>query len=162
MTDKDKNEENQRVVAELKERYGRASPENAVKAAKAKDHPWHQKIWGRSDKDLAMIARLHIARQLINSVEVIITQGDEVTSSPAWVRDVTMLPSEQGYVSVAELRSNKDLARDTIRAEFDRVRSSLAQVDSLAAQFKLQKLVDSLLGEVGLVRRQPPKKQAAE
>ena len=143
----------QRLAEIEKANNGTLTPDAVVKDAKRKDSPLHDCF----EWDLRKAASAHWieqARQLITSVRVVIHTDTTKVNSVYYVRDPSMAHDKQGYVSVARLRADTDLAREAIVAEFSRVADSLRRAREIAVVLECVDDVESLLkGVVGLRQR---------
>lgn len=130
---------------------GRLTPEAVIEAAEAAEHPWHDRFeW--DDAKAGHQHRVEQARRLIRGVRVLVRTDTTTVSTVYYVRDPSASPSEQGYVSLPRLRSDKELAHEAITGEFARAASALERAKSLSAALDLMAEVDGLLGEVQRVR----------
>ena len=128
-------------------------PDDVVKDAKRKDSPLHA-CFEWDTKKAAAAYWVEQARNLITSVRVLTRTDKTEVRSVFYVRDPTADPKSQGYVSVQTLRTDKDMARDAIVAEFSRVADSLRRARELAAALDAQSDVEALLQSVvGLRQR---------
>jgi hypothetical protein len=144
---------------------GRLTPDAVVQDAKSKDSPLH----GCFTWDVKKAAYAHWieqARTLITSVQVV--QRTEKTSvrTVFYVRDPSAKTGEQGYVSTETLRSDTDMAREAIVAEFSRVADMLRRARELAVVLNASEDVEKLIeGVVGLRQRfiaPPPAKKTVK
>src|ERR1700677_2890830 len=95
---------------------GRLTPDLVLLSAQSPDSPLHEHFtW--DDTDAARKHRLNEARTLIRSVKVEITTTHFTMSAPVFIRDPEAGRS-QGYVSTGTLRTDRDLAREAVIAEF--------------------------------------------
>lgn len=125
------------AVQALEDRFGRVTPEKLIEAARDKKHPLHDDFeW--DDKKAAHQHRLYLARDIIASVRVMITHSTKTISSVGYVRDPNAAPSEQGYVNVSRLRSEKDNAIDAVLSEVSRIQSLLERARELAIGLDLE------------------------
>lgn len=119
----------ERAIARL-ERAGRLTAEAVVEAAKNPKSPLHNSFtW--NVRQAAQKRWLDEARELIRSVKIEVRNTEFHVEIPRYVRDPAAAP-EQGYVSVAQLRNEKDVARELLKSEFARASSSLARAKHLA------------------------------
>ena len=120
---------------------GRLTPDAVVRDAKRKDSPLHS-CFEWDVKKAAAAHWIEQARDLITSIRIVVKTG------------------EQGYVSVTKVRTDADMAREVLVAEFGRVADMLRRARELAAALEAQSEVEALLqGVVGLRQRfmdQPP------
>lgn len=137
---------------------GRLTADDVVADAKRKDSPLHSHFeW--DTKKAAAAYWIEQARELITSVRVVVKTETSQVSVVAYIRDPAAANGQQGYVSVASVRNDADVAREVLVAEFTRVASMLRRARELAAVFDAQDEVDGLLQSVvGLRQRfeQPP------
>ena len=100
------------------------------------------------------------ARDLITSIRIVVKTEHTNVSAVYYVRDPAAKSGEQGYVSVTKVRTDADMAREVLVAEFGRVADMLRRARELAAALEAQSEVEALLqGVVGLRQRfmdQPP------
>lgn len=146
------------AIADL-ERGGRVTPTRLVEAAKSKKHLLY-KDFDWNDKTAAHTARLAKAREIINSVRVVITTTTHKITSVGYVRDPQSAPGEQGYVSVATLRNDADYAREALDAEVERVKSHLERAREFATAVGLSGEMEIALASImnlhSRSRRGPP------
>lgn len=122
---------------------GRLTPELVVDAAKDKKSPLHSQFeW--DDKKAGHQYRIEQARTLIRSVQVVITVDSRRVSSVYYVRDPAAESNVQGYISIPQLRTDSELARDAIVSEFARAASALDRAHRIAAALNLEGEVQEL------------------
>jgi hypothetical protein len=151
----------ERINAIATRHNGRIRPDDVVEDARDPDSPLHKQF----EWDLQKAAQSHWldrARELIRAVRVTITTDTTVVSSVAYVRDPTVDSDEQGYVSVASLRSDHDLAREAIVYEFTRASGALRRAREVAAALDLQKEVEVLISRVERVRAKAERPRKGE
>lgn len=135
------------VLREIEREFGRVTAKHVVEAARANDHPWHDRIdW--NDETAAESHRLAQARALIRSVVLRTRTENRILYSPAYVRDPDAAPHEQAYASVVSLRSDEDRARAVVIMEFGRVASALRRARELADVLGLGGEVEDMLAQV--------------
>lgn len=121
---------------------GRITPEEVVAAAEDPSSPLHAEfLW--DDTAAAKQHRLNQARALIRSVQVVISTTTYDLRAPAFVRDPT-LGRKQGYASLARLRSDEDIAREAVVAEFSRAAAALSRAKSIAQALGMTEVVEEL------------------
>ena len=91
--------------------------------------------------------RLDEARELIASYDFVVTTTPFVVKAPMFVRDPSV-GSAQGYISTARLRTDEELARDVIVAEFDRALSALRRAKEVAHAINMVREIEKLHFEV--------------
>jgi hypothetical protein len=132
---------------------GKISPPDVVDAARNQNHPLHHRfIW--DDAEAAEVQRLATARTLIREVEVRIVVRNQTIAVPYFVRDPDLTAREAGYVSIRTLAKDPDAVHEALVGEFQRVASALTRARGLAIAFGLEKDVDRLLSEVGVLKSQ--------
>jgi hypothetical protein len=137
---------------------GRLTPDAVLVDAQDPESPLHDYFEWDNDKAAAAY-RIEQARTLITSVRVTIKTETRSVRSVYYVRDPSAENQQQGYVSVDRLRTDADLAREAIVAEFARVADLLRRARELAAVLGAEHDVESLLQSViGMRQRfmQPP------
>lgn len=132
---------------------GRLTPDAVVADAADPNSPLHDAFeW--DDSKAAQAYRIEQARVLIRSVEVTIRTDVTILRAPFYVRDPQAGDNEQGYVPVASLRTQKDLAREVAVAEFSRAAHYLRRARAVARALDVEGDIDRLLdGIMGLRER---------
>jgi hypothetical protein len=132
---------------------GRLTPSDVVRDARDPKSPLHSQFeWDKTKA--AQQYWLDQARKLITSVYVKVNTEHSRVSVPFYIRDPAARSSEQGYVSVNRLRTQPEMAREAILAEFARVADILRRARELATVLGSPAEVESLLqGVVGLRQR---------
>src|SRR5690349_9243368 len=96
-------------LAELEEEHGKLTANIVVADAEKRDSPLHSYFeW--DTRKAAQRYRLMQARALIRSVRINIRTEKTVVSTVAYMRDPSAGPREQGYLSVAKIRTDRDVA----------------------------------------------------
>lgn len=127
---------------------GVLTPDAVIEDAKDPDSPLHDQFeWDTSKA--AYRYWLDQARALITSVKVVETIEKRKVSTVYYVRNPKADSDEQGYVSVTTLKSDEDLAREAIYAEFMRARALMERARDLAAVLNLVEEVDDLHTRLG-------------
>lgn len=130
---------------------GILTPDIVVADAAKKDSPLHSRFeW--SDKKAAIQHRLDQARELIRGVRILITTEKTTVSTVAYVRDPRLSADQQGYLSVLKVRTDLDLARETLIDEFSRAGAILRRARELAVAFDLAGQTDAIITEVETIR----------
>lgn len=123
---------------------GRLTPDSVVEDAKSPRSPLHDWFeW--DDTEAAHQWRLTQARELIRSVRVEVQTEHRTVSTVRYVRDPNAGNDEQGYVEVARLRKESDLAREALRREIIAANALLDRVQELSVALGLE-------GEVSEIR----------
>jgi len=126
---------------------GRLTPDLVVEDAQNPDSPLHE-LFEWNDGVAGHKYRIEQARQVITSVRVVITTEHKTVSTVFYVRDPEADATEQGYVSINKLRSNSDLARESIVIEFSRAASYLQRARTHAEALGMEDDVDALIANV--------------
>ena len=136
----------QRLAEIEKASGGRLTPDAVVADARKKDSPLHC-CFEWDVKKAAAAHWIEQARELIVSVRVVIKTEHTRVTTPFYVRDPSA-GAKQGYVSVPRLRTESDLARDVLVAEFGRVADMLKRARGLAAALEAENDVEDLIKQV--------------
>lgn len=132
-------------LEEIAEQHaGRLTPEAVVADARNPKSPLHEHFeW--DTKKAAAQHWLDTARQLIRSVRVLVRTDDKVISTVAYVRDPSMESNEQGYRSLASLRTDRELARETVVSEFGRAAGVLRRAKEIAKALDMENDVEEII-----------------
>lgn len=131
---------------------GRLTPELVIEAARQKGSPLHAHFeW--DTKKAAHRWWIEQARTLIRSVHIVITRDDRVIETVAYVRDPGAADKEQGYVAVADIRHDADLARQALVYEFARAAAALRRARDLAEAFDMSGDIDDIIVHVESARK---------
>jgi hypothetical protein len=130
---------------------GRLTPDDVVAEAKKKSSILHeyferQGAWDRKKAQAQYC--IIVARELIRSVQLTIQVNYHEVRAPAFVRDPTARPA-QGYATIQRLRSDEDLAKEAVEAEFARADAALQRAYSLAEVLGLSGEIDQLRSSLG-------------
>ena len=120
------------------------TPSLLVEKAKSPDSILHH-LFEWDDQKAGHAYRLDQARQIITSVKINIINETKMISAVSYVRDPRVPGDQQGYVSIETLRTDKDLARDSIKLEFARAYSHLQKAKLHAEVLNMQNQVGLLL-----------------
>lgn len=135
---------------------GRLTPDDVVAEARKKDSPLHEYFASRDCWD-AKKAQAHycvdIARELIRSIRVEVTTSNFTVQAPAFVRDPSA-GAGQGYATLSRLRSDLDVAREAVMAEFSRASSALARARAVAVALDLANEIGELREQVDTFARE--------
>jgi hypothetical protein len=101
-----------------------------VEEAADPTHPLHERfVW--DDAEAGQRYRIEQARGLIQAVgEITVAEDGESYVTPHYVRDPGAALRQQGYISLADVPSRSQTARDVLAAEVDRI---IALVDRAVA-----------------------------
>lgn len=126
---------------------GRLTPNAVLEDAKDPDSPLHDSFeW--DDEKAAHAHRIEQARALITSVRVVQRTDKTAVRAVFYVRDPSAENDEQGYVSTSTLRSDQDMAREAVVAEFTRVADALRRAREIAKALDLGDEIEGLLRSV--------------
>jgi hypothetical protein len=131
---------------------GRLTPDQVVKDARKETSPLHGEFeW--DDSVAAHKYRIEQARDLIAGHKVYIERRTYTITAPAYVRDPSAENGEQGYRSVASLKSDRDLAREALVTEAGRAAAYLERVRSLAVALDLENELEPILEQFSAFQR---------
>lgn len=122
---------------------GLLTPEAVVADAKNPKSPLHEHFEWDTKKAAAM-HWLDTARMLIRSVKVVVVTDNSILSTVAYVRDTDLPPGEQGYRSLTSIRTDRDRAKATVIAEFNRADSVLQRAREIAEVLNVSEDVDMI------------------
>ncbi len=125
---------------------GRLTPEAVVADAGDPESPLHE-LFEWDDSIAAHQHRLYQARSVIRSVRMDVRVEQRSVSTVRYVRDPSA-GEEQGYVSIASLRTEVDLARETVQTELKRAQSMLQRARNIADVLGLGEELDALMAQV--------------
>lgn len=128
-------------------------PTDVVQDARDPTSPLHSQFTWEKDK-AAEAHWLDQARTLIKSIHVRVTTEHSRVSIAYYTRDPNAKPSAQGYVGLNRLRSEPEMAREAIIAEFTRAADALRRAREMAVVLGSAAEVEMLLqGIVGMRKR---------
>jgi len=121
------------VLQEIADRNGgKLTPDLVVQEARSPLSPIHDRFtWNQTAA--AIKCRQDEARALIRSVTITVTNKVLSFEVPRYIRDVTLSPREQGYITVSSIKGDADLARETCIREFERAKQALSRAQGVAA-----------------------------
>ena len=120
------------------------TPSLLVEEAKDPNSILHH-LFEWDDEKAGHAYRLDQARQIITSVKVNIVSETKMISAVSYVRDPRVPGDQQGYVSIETLKTDKDLAKESIKLEFARAYSHLQKAKLHAEVLNMQNQVGLLL-----------------
>lgn len=133
------------------EQDGRLTPDAVVEDAMDPESPLHDKLeW--DDTEAARQYRLEQARALIRGYRYHVTRTTTTVEVPYYMRDPSAGAGEQGYVSVASLKTDRDRAREALVAEAARAAGYLQRVRDLAVALDMESEVDAILEQFDAFR----------
>ena len=126
---------------------GRLTPDIVVEDARQKSSPLHNYFeW--NTKQAAYHYWRAQARQLIKSVKIEIRTETRKIRVVAYVHDPDCSEKEQGYISIMQLKSETDKARDAIVSEFSRAAAALERAHNIAAVLDMADDVSEVMEQV--------------
>jgi hypothetical protein len=141
-----------RLDALAEKHDGLLTPEMVVADAKNPKSPLHEHfVW--DTKKAAAQHWLDTARMLIRSVRVVVVTEHSVLSSVAYVRDSSLPGDQQGYRSLASIKSDRDRARETVMAEFLRAEGVMRRAREIAEVLDLSEDVDEIIEKIDTTRQ---------
>ena len=135
------------IDAEISRIYnenGSITPDLVIKAAEDPNNVLHH-LFEWDDSKAGNAYRVDQARQIITSVKINIVTESRTISAVSYVRDPRLPSDQQGYISVAKLKTDKDLAKDSIKYEFQRAYAHLHRAKTHAEILGMEDQVSSLL-----------------
>lgn len=135
------------IDAEISRIYsenGSITPDLVIKAAEDPNNVLHH-LFEWDDSKAGNAYRVDQARQIITSVKINIVTESRTISAVSYVRDPRLPNDQQGYISVAKLKTDKDLAKDSIRYEFQRAYAHLHRAKTHAEILGMEDQISALL-----------------
>jgi hypothetical protein len=135
------------IDAEISRIYnenGGITPDLVIKAASDPNNVLHH-LFEWDDTKAGNSYRVDQARQIITSVRINIVTESRTISAVSYVRDPRLPSDQQGYISVAKLKTDKDLAKDSIKYEFQRAYAHLHRAKTHAEILGMEDQVSALL-----------------
>ncbi len=143
----------EKALQEIADRSGgRLTPDQVIEEARDPASPLHDQFtW--NDSEAAEKQRRHEARALIRSVTIVVTNRTLVFEVPRYIRDETKDSREQGYLNIAQVRTDEDIARETCLREFDRARAALARAQAVSQYLGVADQISDVMQLVDAVAR---------
>lgn len=137
----------------LEDREGRLTAESLVTAARRETHPWHDNFeW--DDNKAAHAYRLVTARDIIRTWSPPrITNETVERRAVMYVRDPRREYHEQGYVNIARVRTDEELKREVLVAEFQRAATALQRAYDVADVLNAREEIEALIEKVNILRQ---------
>lgn len=121
------------AIDALRDKNGRITAEQVVRAARPKSHPLHSEFeW--DDKRAAAAHRIDRANELIRYVTVVTVEKAVTVVTPYYVRDPTKKGNEPGMVAITSAILNRKNAEKVMMAELDRCESAIRRARSVVGQ----------------------------
>lgn len=136
---------NEHLIA-LHAKHGTLTPELVVEDARSKNSPLHGLFeW---DTKKAALAHWHdVARALIRNVRVTVVNESRTLRAPYFVRDQSLPVHQQGYTTIDRVRSDADLARDTVADECSRALAAFRRAADVAAAVGVEQDIRALMDQ---------------
>lgn len=114
---------------------GVLTPDDVVKDARSASSPLHSHFtW--DDSEAAHQFRLEQARTLIRNVRVEVSTSTVTMAAPFYIRD-PRCGTQQGYASVAEIKTDRQVSADALKMEIARVIGVYERAASIAEELGL-------------------------
>lgn len=134
------------AIKALEDRHGRLTAEDLVQEARSPKHPMHRDfLW--DDKKAGHQHRLDQARRYISEVRFVVTDVTRPIKGIYYVRDPDAHPN-QGFIATQKLRSNKDVAKEALLYEVQRLEGQLERCKQVAAVLDLEDEIEAILDSV--------------
>lgn len=134
-------------LKQLVDDYGCITPEAVVKAAENPNSPLHG-LFEWDDAIAGHKYRVEQAREVIRSIKLTVTYETKTVCVPMYVRDPKRVTSEQGYVTITVLASEKDLARASVKNEFKQAKAALVRAENIAEYLNVRRQVRAIREKV--------------
>jgi hypothetical protein len=131
-------------ISRIYKENGGITPDLVIKAASDPKSVLHH-LFEWDDTKAGNAYRVDQARQIITSVKINIVTESRTISAVSYVRDPRLPSDQQGYISVDKLKTDKDLAKDSIRYEFQRAYAHLHRAKTHAEILGMEDQVSALL-----------------
>jgi hypothetical protein len=119
---------------------GLLTPQNVITHARSKASPLHG-CFTWDDSAAADMQRLHEAREVIRSVRITVVVNDTIHRTIAYVRDPAQKSDSAGYRATSELRTDADVSREVMLAEFGRAEAAMRRALDVASALNLSEEV---------------------
>jgi hypothetical protein len=124
--------------------HGALTPNLVVEVARNPKSVLHH-LFEWDDVTAGESFRIAQARSIITSVKINIITETRKVSAVSYVRDPRLASDQQGYISVGTLKTDKDLAKDSIKYEFQRAYAHLHRAKTHAEILGMEDEVSALL-----------------
>lgn len=139
----------QERVRELYEKNKVVTAEMVVEDAKNEGSPLHH-LFEWDDEKAAGLYRLERAREVIRSIPYTLIRDGRTTQVISYVHITGQKP---GYHHVEQIKTNRDLAIESLVQECQGLASVLRRVKELAWVFELETEVDEMMRQAGVVQQ---------
>ena len=156
MNPKEQREIKQEALAEItrlsKANKGKVTPALVVLAARPDESPLHQYFeW--DDTKAGEKYREMQARTLLRACKIDHKVNHHKIQIPKYTRDPQAEPAVQGYVEVARIKTDADLAHAVLVREFAKIANALRTARHMASYFGLDSEIDTLTESMNLLRK---------
>jgi hypothetical protein len=127
--------------------YGALTPNLSCRGCEESQERLHQ-LFEWDDAKAGESFRVAQARAIITSVKVNIITETRKISAVSYVRDPRLASDQQGYISVGTLKTDKDLAKESIKYEFHRAYAHLHRAKTHAEILGMEDQVSALLNSL--------------
>lgn len=127
---------------------GRLTPQAVVEDARDESSPLNALFEWNVSKGFEKYL-MDRARAVIRSVRIEVVRHEVAHKTPLFVRDPSAGPREQGYVSMRRLRTDADMARERVVAEFAAAGAALKRARAIAAVLGIGDEVDGVINDIG-------------
>ena len=142
-----------RALERIREAHqGLLDPPDIVAEAEDPNHELHDEFQWDNDT-AAHEFRLHQARKLIRSVEILRTEETHTISAVYYIHHPSLPAGKSGYIPVTQLAHRKADAVAALEAELSRIEGAIRRGRDIAAFLSLAKDFEALLKEVIQIRR---------
>ena len=135
------------ALAAITTESGELTPGAVVVEAQDPDSDLHD-FFEWDDTKAGHKYRLVQARQLIRSVTVVIETDEIILRVPEYLRNPEKESSEQGYMRTATMKTDDDIKRGAMVAEFSRAGAAMKRARDIAKYFDMQSEVDRVIGDI--------------
>lgn len=132
-------------------RKGEFTPDDMLAEAKKKSSPFHQYFAERGafDPKVAMLEHgRNIARDLFAKFRFTIKSETHTHHVPEFVKNPKVESNKQGYIAIAKVKKDPDLAREVMVREFRCAASALSRARAVAVALNLSDEVEDLYKRV--------------
>jgi hypothetical protein len=138
-------------IKSMEDARGGITPDAIVKDAKRKASPLHD-LFDWNETKAARAWWLECAREIIRTVQIIITTTEVAVRAPYYTHDPDA--PGQGYRSVTALQREPTAAREALLDELTRAVGVMTRARNLSAALNLEQEFDAMLAKLTGLRRQ--------
>ena len=130
---------------------GEISPQQLVEDAADENSPFHEDFeW--DDEKAGHEFRLHQARKTIRSFRSEVVTNTRRIAVPLYVRDPDKPPKDQGYVSLAVVKTDTQKKQEVMKEELGRLAAALVRVQGIAEYLSMDGRVKDIVRAVDMAR----------